>query len=240
MSSQDFGAARPWSQTGELEASARTQLAARFMNQVFAWMAGGLALSGGLALTVASSEGLMQAALRLYLPLVIVELLVVIALSAFVNRMSATVAAGAFLFYAALTGVTFAPLLLIYTGASVANVFFVTAGVFTSMAVYGAVTKRDLTGVGSFLMMGVIAILIAGIVNLFLASNALQFAISVLGALIFTGLTAYDVQQFRRLGYLGFSNPEQRRKMALIGALNLYLDFINLFLNLLRIFGSRR
>ncbi len=240
MSLQDFGAARPWSQTGELEASARTQLAARFMNQVFAWMAGGLALSGGLALTVASSEGLMQAALRLYLPLVIVELLVVIALSAFVNRMSATVAAGAFLFYAALTGVTFAPLLLLYTGASVANVFFVTAGVFTSMAVYGAVTKRDLTGVGSFLMMGVIAILIAGIVNLFLASNALQFAISVLGALIFTGLTAYDVQQFRRLGYLGFSNPEQRRKMALIGALNLYLDFINLFLNLLRIFGSRR
>ncbi|MBM4342026.1 MAG: Bax inhibitor-1/YccA family protein [Deltaproteobacteria bacterium] len=237
---QEFEAPRPWSQAGELEVAARTELAARFMNQVFGWMAGGLALSGGLAMAVASSEPLMQAALRLYLPLVILELVVVLAFSALINRMSAAVAAGAFLFYAALTGVTFAPLLLIYTGASVANVFFVTAGVFTSMAVYGAVTKRDLTSIGSFLMMGVLAILIASVVNLFLASSAVQFAVSVLGALIFTGLTAYDVQQFRKLGYLGFSNPEQRRKAALRGALNLYLDFINLFLNLLRLFGSRR
>ncbi len=240
MSLQDLQAARPWSQDGELEASARTQMAARFMNQVFGWMAGGLALSGGLALTVASSEPLMQAALRLFIPLIVVEFVVVIALSAAIERMSATVAAGAFLFYSALTGVTFAPLLLIYTGASVANVFFVTAATFTAMAAYGAVTKRDLTGVGSFLIMGVFAILIAGVVNIFLGSNALQFAISVVGALIFTGLTAYDVQKFRSLGYLGFSNPEARRKAALRGALNLYLDFINLFVNLLRIFGSRR
>ena len=245
MSQFDVDSARQnslpqWGQTADLQAAARTDMAARFMNQVYGWMAGALAVSGVIAMTVLSSEALVSAAIRLYIPLIIAELLVVVALSALVQRMSATVAAGAFLFYAALTGVTFAPILLLYTGASVANVFFVTAGTFTSMAVFGAVTKRDLTGMGSFLMMGVVAILIAAVVNLFLASNALQFAISLVGALVFTGLTAYDVQKFKSLGYMGFSNPEQRRKTALIGALNLYLNFINLFLSLLRLFGGRR
>ena len=231
---------KPWGAPADLEVTARGEMAARFMNQVYAWMAGGLALSGGVATAVLSSDTLLEAAHRLYLPLIIAELVLVIGLSAMLNRLSATLAATGFLFYAALTGVTFAPILLRYTGASVANVFLVTAGTFTGMAVFGAVTKKDLTSFGGFLIMGVWAILLAGIVNMFLANNALQFAISALGALIFTGLTAYDVQQFKRMGYMGFSNPEQRRKVALIGALNLYLDFINIFLSLLRLFGSRR
>ncbi len=240
MSQFDLDQGQPWTGDGSVATTARTEMAARFMNQVFGWMGGALALSGAIAMAVLSSPALLEAALRLYIPLIIVEFVTVIALSAGIRKMSGTVAAGAFLFYAALSGVTFAPILLMYTGASVAQVFFVTAGTFTAMAVVGAVTKKDLTGMGSFLMMGLFAIIIAAVVNMFLASSALQFAISVLGALIFTGLTAYDVQKFKQMGYMGFSNPEQRRKTALIGALNLYLDFINLFLSLLRIFGSRR
>ena len=240
MSQFDLDQGQPWSASGGLQTTARGEMAARFMNQVYAWMGGGLALSGGIAMAVLSSPALLESAVRLFLPLIVLELVTVIALSALIKRMSATTAAGAFLFYAALNGLTFAPILLMYTGASVAQVFFVTAGTFTAMAVVGAVTKKDLSGMGAFLMMGLIAIVIAAVVNLFVGSSALQFAISLLGALIFTGLTAYDVQKFKQLGYMGFSNPEQRRKTALIGALNLYLDFINLFLSLLRLFGSRR
>jgi FtsH-binding integral membrane protein len=127
-----------------------------------------------------------------------------------------------------------------YTGASVANVFFVTAGTFTAMAFIGTVTKKDLSGIGSFLMMGVIAILIASVVNMFIGSGGLNFAVSVLGALIFTGLTAVDAQRFRKLGWSGFSTQRDASQWAIRGALNLYLDFINMFLFLLRLFGNRR
>jgi len=235
----DSDRTQPWGE-GAIDVQPRAELAARFMNQVFGWMAGGLALSGGIAWAILGSPELLAGAARLMLPLVIVELIVVIALSAALHRMSAIVATGAFLFYAGLTGVTLAPVLYLYTSASVANVFAVTAGTFAAMATFGAVTRRDLSGVGSFLLMGVVAILIAAVVNLFLASSALQFAVSALGALVFTGLTAYDVQKFKQLGYMGFTNPEARRKAAISGALNLYLDFINIFLSLLRLFGSRR
>ena len=228
-----------WNDTA-LDAPARTAMATQFLGQVYSWMAGGLALSGATAMAVLSSEPLLQATWEHRTFLIVMELLTVIGFSALLPKMSASMAAAAFLFYASLTGVTFAPLLLAYTSSSVANVFFVTAGTFTGMAVYGTVTKRDLTSMGSFMTMGLIAILIAAVVNLFLASSALQFAVSLLGAVIFIGLTAYDVQRFKQMGYMGFADATQQRKAALSGALNLYLDFINLFLSLLRLFGSRR
>ncbi len=228
-----------WDQAA-LDAPARTAMATKFLGQVYSWMAGGLALSGAMAMAVLSSEPLLQATWEHRTFLIILELLTVIGFSALLPRMSASMAAAAFLFYASLTGVTFAPILMAYTSSSVANVFFVTAGTFTGMAAYGAVTKRDLTSMGSFMTMGLIAIVIAAVVNLFLASSALQFAVSLLGAVIFIGLTAYDVQRFKQMGYLGFADASQQRKAALSGALNLYLDFINLFLSLLRLFGSRR
>lgn len=222
------------------ERSARTDMAAQFTTQIFGWMAGGLALSGATAFAVMSSPAVQQVVFPLMLPLIIVELVVVIGLSAMLRRISASTAAAAFLGYSALNGLTLAPVVMMYTAASAANVFFVTAGTFAAMAFVGATTKRDLTGMGSFLMMGVIAMIITSVVNLFIGSNALQFGISAIGALIFTGLTAYDVQRFRQLGYLGFRSDEERRKAGIVGALTLYLDFVNLFLNLLRLFGNRR
>jgi FtsH-binding integral membrane protein len=224
----------------DVEVRARTEMSTRFLNQVYAWMAGGLALSGAVATALFSSEQWLLTVASWMWPLVILELVVVMAFSAMLPRMSAAVAAATFLFYAALNGVTLAPLLLVYTSQSVAQVFFVTAGTFAAMAVYGATTKRDLTSMGSFMVMGLWAIVIAGIVNIFMRSSALGFAVSLLGAVIFIGLTAYDVQKFKALGYMGFRDGAERRKAALVGALHLYLDFVNLFLSLLRLFGNRR
>jgi FtsH-binding integral membrane protein len=226
--------------SSDIDHANRTALAASFMNQVFGWMAGGLALSGAIAWTVLGSESLLQVAWSLRRPRVIAELVLVFALSAMLHKLSATAAAAGFLLFSALNGMTLAPVLMGYTGASVANVFFVTAGTFTAMAFIGTVTKKDLSGIGSFLMMGVIAILIASVVNMFIGSGGLNFAVSVLGALIFTGLTAVDAQRFRKLGWSGFSTQRDASQWAIRGALNLYLDFINMFLFLLRLFGNRR
>ena len=154
--------------------------------------------------------------------------------------MSFVVAAVAFLSYAAVNGLTLGLLVSFYTPESVANTFFITAGTFGGMAVFGAVTKRDLSSLGSFLIMGIWALMLAFVVNWFMHSSALQYAISAIGALIFTGLTAVDVQRFRKMGHLGFHTAEEEGKAALVGALNLYLDFVNLFIYLLRLFGDRR
>ncbi|MSP92388.1 MAG: Bax inhibitor-1/YccA family protein [Myxococcales bacterium] len=218
----------------------RALAASKFLTQVFGWMAGGLALSGGIAAAVLSNEVTLQFAASWMLPLVIVELVTVIALSALLHKLSTGAAAAGFLFYSALNGLTLAPILAMYTGASVANAFFASAAAFGGMAVLGATTKRDLSGVGSFLMMGVFAILGASLVNFFLASAALDWAVSILGALIFTGLAAVDTQRFKKLGYGGFSSDREQGQWAIRGALNLYLDFINMFLFILRIFGDRR
>jgi FtsH-binding integral membrane protein len=222
------------------ESEGRSLMAVRFMNQVFGWMAAGLALSGAIAWTVLSNEVTRMAVAKLMLPLVIVELITVIALSAMLHKLAPAAAAAGFLFYSALNGLTLAPILYMYTTASVANAFFVSAGTFGAMAFLGATTKKDLSGLGSFLMMGVIAILIASVVNMFLGSSALDWAVSVLGALIFTGLAAVDVQRFKKLGYTGFRNARETSQWAIRGALNLYLDFINMFLFVLRLFGDRR
>ena len=156
-----------------------------------------------------------------------------------IQRMSFATAQTVFWFYAALMGIGLAPVLLLYTGASVAQVFFITAATFGAMSLWGYTTKRDLTGFGSFLFMGLIGIIIASLVGMFWHSTALQWVISVAGVLIFTGLTAYDTQSIKESYYVGDDGSVAGKK-AIMGALRLYLDFVNLFLMLLRLFGDRR
>ena len=156
-----------------------------------------------------------------------------------VQRMQASTLQLVFWLYAGLMGLSLAMVFLVFTGASVARVFFITAGTFAAMSLYGYTTQRDLSQFGSFLFMGLIGIIIASLVNMFLASSALQFAISVIGVLVFTGLTAYDTQQIKEMYYEG-DGSEMAGKKAIMGALRLYLDFINLFMMLMQLLGTRR
>ena len=156
-----------------------------------------------------------------------------------INKMSAAKAQTIFWIFAALMGASLASIFVMYTGASIARVFFITAGTFGAMSLYGYTTKKDLTGWGSFLLMGLIGILIASLVNIFLKSPAVYFIVSVLGVLIFVGLTAYDTQKIKNM-YFESDSSEVSSKKAVMGALTLYLDFINLFIMLLRLFGQRR
>jgi FtsH-binding integral membrane protein len=172
--------------------------------------------------------------------LIIAELGLVIALSAAINRLSSSTALFMFMAYAFLNGLTLSAIFLVYTRASIANTFFVTAGTFGVMSVYGYTTKRDLTSWGSFLMMGLIGVIIGSFVNIFFSSPMIYYLITYAGIIVFVGLTAYDAQKIKEMAYAGFAGEEMERKGAVIGALRLYLDFINLFLLLLRIFGGRR
>jgi len=156
-----------------------------------------------------------------------------------IKKMSAAKAQGTFWVFAALMGASLSSIFLVYTGASITRVFFITAGTFGAMSIYGYTTKRDLTKLGSFLMMGLIGIIIASIVNIFMKSTMMYFVISILGVLIFVGLTAYDTQKIKNM-YLASDTGEIMGKKAVMGALTLYLDFINLFIMLLRLFGQRR
>ncbi|HAN30233.1 MAG TPA: hypothetical protein DCQ06_01425 [Myxococcales bacterium] len=225
---------------GTFEHGRRAEMARVFMRQLFAWMTAGLAVSGVIAALVLSSTALYQMAASLFFPLVIGELVLVFFLSARLKKMSVSAALTMFLAYAALNGLTIGVVVAMYTGASVARVFFITAGTFGAMTAIGFTTKRDLTEMGTFFLMGLIALIIASVVNIFLMSSALDWALSIVGVLLFCGLTAYDVQRFQALGYMGFTSEKAAGQMAVRGALNLYLDFINLFLYLLRLFGDRR
>ena len=209
-----------------------------FMVKVFGWMGGGLLVSGLVATWVASNVGFIG--MGTFIVAAVIQLVVVIGLVSRVERMSATLATGLFIFYSALTGVTLSTLLLIYTAESVASTFVITGGVFGVMAFYGYTTKKDLTGWGSFLFMGLIGIILASVVNIFMRSSAMGMVISYVGVLIFVGLTAYDVQKIKAKNVLGNAGTDEDTKEAVIGALALYLDFINLFIMLLRITGSRR
>ena len=204
-------------------------------------MAVGLGVTAVVAYTVASSPALLQTIFgnrMVFFGLVIAELGLVFYLSARVNRMAAGTAAGLFLLYSALNGATIAGILLLFTGASVATTFVVTAGMFGALALYGSTTRRSLAGVGQFVFMGLIGVVLASLVGMFWHSDALQFAISVVGVIVFTGLTAWDAQ---RLKQMAVATPEgQSGSFAVMGALSLYLDFINLFLFLLRLLGDRR
>lgn len=210
------------------------------MANVFWWMAVGLGLTGAVAFAVPRIEpltSLIYGTPFVFYGLLIFELVLVFGLSAAMHRLPHAIAAAAFAFYAAVNGLTFSVVFLVYTETSIATTFFVTGGTFGAMALYGTFTKRDLTGWRTFLFMGLIGLIIAMVVNLFLRSPMLHWLITFAGVLIFTGLTAYDVQRIRALAASGEVPQDQ---LALYGALRLYLDFINLFLMLLRLLGSRR
>jgi uncharacterized protein len=224
-------------------AQARQQASTIFLAKVFNWMAMGLAITGAIAYFVAAS-GMVRTLIAspVFFILVLVELGLVFFLSARIDKIQPGTATGLFIGYSALNGVTLSTIFLAYTHASIAATFLVTAGMFAAMAVYGLVTKRDLSGMGSFMFMGLIGILLASVVNIFLKSPGLYWAISAIGVLVFVGLTAYDVQKIKNIGEEGIMQQGEAaiRKGAIIGALALYLDFINLFLMLLRFFGGSR
>jgi len=212
-----------------------------YMLRVYNYMAMGLGLTGVVAFAVSSSPALMQAIFGsgLMWVAILAPLAMVFFLSFRIHAMKPATAQAVFWLYAAANGVAFSILFIAYTQTSIARVFFITAGTFAALSLYGYTTKRDLSGWGSFLFMGLIGIIIASIVNMFMASSALHFAISVIGVLVFTGLTAYDTQQIKEMYYEG-DEAGTATKKAVMGALRLYLDFINLFLMLLRLFGSRQ
>ncbi len=219
----------------------KQQASTIFLAKVFNWMAIGLGLTGVVAMFVASS-GLAVKLQPFFMFIMIAELGLVFFLSARINKIEAATATGLFIGYAALNGVTMSMIFLIYTSSSIAATFMITAGMFGAMAVYGLVTKRDLSGMGSFMFMGLIGIIIASVVNIFMQSSALYWAISLIGVFVFVGLTAYDVQKIKNMGEQGIMEQGEAavQKGAIMGALALYLDFINLFLMLLRFFGGSR
>ena len=220
-----------------------TAATASFFPKVYGWMTAGLALTALAALFTLTSEGLLQLVFGnrlVFYGLIIGELGLVIALSAAINRISSLVATLMFLLYSALNGVTFAGIFLMYTSSSIASTFMVASGTFAAMGAYGYATKRDLTGWGSFLFMGLVGVVIASLVNLFLQSAMITWVTTYIGVFVFVGLTAYDTQKLKRIGEGGFADGETQKKAAILGALTLYLDFINLFLMLLRIMGNRR
>ena len=203
------------------------------LGAVYGWMAAGLCLTAFVSLAVASSPSLFNALFAnrmLFFGLIIAELGLVFAIGGFAVRMGTATAAPLFLLYSALNGVTLSGIFLVYTGQSISSAFFTTAGTFGAMSLYGMVTKRDLTSLCSFCFMGLIGVVIASVVNIFLHSNMLQFMVSGIGLIVFIGLTAYDTQKLK--GVTGGA--------AVAGALALYLDFINIFLMILQLFGDRR
>ena len=212
-----------------------------YMLRVYNYMVTGLALTGAVAYLVASTPALFNAIFGSALVWVVIlaPLGMVFLLSARINKMSAASAQLAYWVFAGLMGLSLASIFVVYTGESIARVFFITAATFAGMSLYGYTTKRDLTGWGSFLFMGLIGIIIAMVVNLFIQSTMIQFVVSVLGVLIFTGLTAYDTQKIKEM-YVAADGSEIAGKKAIMGALRLYLDFINLFLMLLHLFGNQR
>ncbi len=216
---------------------------AAFLTKVYAWMSGALVLTAVTAFFVMSSEVLMMTLLTnsiLYWGLVIAELALVFALVSVLQRLGSKVMMLAFIVYSILTGVTTSVIFFAYTTGSIASTFFVTAGTFGAMSLYGYFTKRDLTTVGNIAFMGLIGVIIASIANLFMGSTILYWVTTYIGVLVFVALTAYDTQKIKQMAIAGFVDEESSNKGAIMGALALYLDFINLFLFLLRIFGGRR
>jgi FtsH-binding integral membrane protein len=214
------------------------------LRNVYIWMAAGLALTGIVAYGVATNPRIQQMlfsnTINLFL-IFIAQLAVVFFLSARVMKMSVSTATICFAAYAALTGLTLSTIFIVYTDQSIASTFFIAAGTFAGMSVYALTTKRDLSGIGSYLMMGLIGLIIASVVNIFLKSEAFDWLVSIAGVLIFVGLTAYDTQKIRSWSQqANSSNEAVFVRLSILGALSLYLDFINLFLYLLRIFGRRK
>ena len=224
----------------------RTEVNANdFVRSVYNWMAVGLALTGLVALYASSSEAMIRFIFGnslILIGLILFELALVFSIVGWVNRMSASVATALFLVYSGLNGLTLSFIFLVYTRASIVSTFFVCGATFLACSIYGWSTKRDLTSLGGFLMMGLFGIIIASVVNMFVVSSTIAKVVSYIGVFVFVGLTAYDTQ---KLKYMALTQPADLdgaviRKGAILGALSLYLDFINLFLMLLRIFGQSR
>jgi len=216
---------------------------ADFMQKVYLWMTFALTLTGFVAYRTTQSEFLLELIFSSsfgFIGLILAELALVFWISSGIQRMSSNMAIGLFLLYSVLNGMTLSVLLIAYTGASVASTFFITAGMFGAMSVYGYTTKQDLSSWGNLLFMALIGLILASVVNIFLQSSGLYWLISYIGVLVFVGLTAYDTQKIKQFAAQVIVESEEGRKVAILGALTLYLDFINMFIFMLRILGNRR
>jgi len=216
-----------------------------YVRSVYTWMCIGLALTGFLALYVSSTETLFRLIFGnrlIFFGLIIAELAMVFSISGMINRMSAATATALFVIYSALNGVTLSIIFLAYTRSSIVSTFFICSATFLACSIYGWTTKRDLTSWGGFLTMGLIGIIIASLVNILIRSSAVSIMVSYIGVIVFVGLTAYDTQKLKNMALTQPAGLDGAvvRKGAILGALSLYLDFINLFLMLLRIFGTSR
>ena len=214
------------------------ELSAAFLTQAFAWMFAGLLLTAGISWVVQSSDALLEVARNLIFPVIILQFGLVIGISWGIRRINATLALGLFFVYAASVGLTVGLIVSLYAQASVAQAFLSAAAMFGGAAIYGATTKRSLASLGGILFMGLIGLIVAMVLNIFLASSTLSWIISIAGIVIFTALTAYDVQRIQQGDLAAMTGSME--KAAVLGALRLYLDFINLFLFFLRLFGSSR
>jgi FtsH-binding integral membrane protein len=212
------------------------------MRKVYVWMTLALVITGFTAYGVATSPGIQQAIFTnqiVFWGLIIAEFALVIGVSAAINRLSLATATLMFILYSVINGALLSSIFLIYTASSIATVFFITAGTFATMALIGYTTKTDLSSIGKYLFMALIGLIIATFVNFFIKSSGFDYILSYIGVLIFVGLTAYDSQKIKQMLLQAPDAGEGAQKIALLGALSLYLDFINLFLYLLRIFGRR-
>ena len=216
---------------------------ATLMRNVYIWMTLALVITGLTAMVTAKSEALMTFIFTnnwALIALMILQLGLVFYFSARLNRMSFSTATAVFILYSAITGLTFSSIFVVFSMSSIATTFFITAGMFAAMALVGSFTKKDLSGIGTFALMALIGLIIAGIVNMFLRNAMMDFIVSGIGVLVFAGLTAYDSQKIRQMLQMQSEINESTQKLALFGSLSLYLDFINIFLYLLRFFGSSR
>ena len=230
-----------WNQASYVSADVRDVRVTSFLSKVYGWMFLGLLITAGTALVVSSSQTLIETFIAnriLFWILVLGQLGLVFYLSARVERIAPVTAAGLFMLYSAMVGITSSVIFLVYTSASIVSAFMIAGTMFGAMAVFGTLTKRSLAGVGQFMFMGLIGLIVASIVNIFWLNSMLSFVISVVGVIVFTGLTAWDAQ---RLKEMAVSLPDGRvGSYAVVGALSLYLDFINLFFFILRLIGGRR
>lgn len=214
-----------------------------FISKVYMWMALGLVVSAGGSLFMLSQPELLKAVFTnklIFIGLIVVEIGLVIWLSAAAMRLSAAAASAMFLAYSFLNGVTLCSIFLVYTGGSIATTFAITAGTFFFFSIYGLTTKKDLTGIGGLAMMGLIGVIIASVVNIFLKSSGLMWVMTFVGIAVFLALIAYDTQKLKAMHAMAAHDEQMGKKVAILGALALYLDFINLFLLLLRVFGKGR
>lgn len=226
------------------EGAASSVASRDFINRVYLWMAFGLAVTAAVSYGLSTSPRLLYALFSggtaTFFILVVIELGLVLFLSARVMTLSPATAQALFVAYAAVNGLTLAPIFLVYTGESVGTAFVTSAAMFGGMSAYGMLTKRDLSGWRSFLMMGLYGLIISGLINIFVGGSFASLVISVMGVLIFTGLAAYDTHKIRQAAEMADAYGEAAANAAIIGALTLYLDFINIFIYTLRIFGRRK